>query len=196
MPRKPRVPAYCLHRPTGQAYCRVEGKFHYLGEYGSAESRERYGRLIAEKAGASPVPAATRDEPKPAITISELCLAYWKHAEGYYRKGDRTTGELHPIRIALRHLREIYGSSIAAEFGPLAMRALQRHLVQKGMGRTTINALMRRVRSLFKWGASMELVPVEVYQAIATVPPYAVHAAGVFSGVRNWYFKGSSLRYA
>ena len=45
MPKK-RKPAYTLHKPTGQARVRIKGKDHYLGEYGTPESRERYDDLI------------------------------------------------------------------------------------------------------------------------------------------------------
>ncbi len=41
-------PGYCLHKSTGQAIVRFGGKMHYLGAYGTAESKERYNRLKAE----------------------------------------------------------------------------------------------------------------------------------------------------
>ena len=47
MPKK-KKPAYLHHKATGQARCRIAGKDHYLGEFGSPESRERYEELIAE----------------------------------------------------------------------------------------------------------------------------------------------------
>ena len=49
MPRKPgKVPSYCRHKHSGQAVVRINGRDHYLGEYGSSDSHERYQRLIAE----------------------------------------------------------------------------------------------------------------------------------------------------
>ena len=48
MSRKGTVPAYTLHKATGQARIRINGKDHYLGEYRSPESRERYSELIAQ----------------------------------------------------------------------------------------------------------------------------------------------------
>ena len=47
MPKK-RKPSYLLHKPTSQARVRIDGKDHYLGEYGSQESRDRYDDLVAE----------------------------------------------------------------------------------------------------------------------------------------------------
>jgi hypothetical protein len=44
--RKP--PAYRLHKPTGQAVVRIDGRDHYLGKHGAEASQEKYRRLIAE----------------------------------------------------------------------------------------------------------------------------------------------------
>ena len=41
-------PACTLHKPTGEARVRIDGRDHYLGVYGSRESRLRYDDLIAE----------------------------------------------------------------------------------------------------------------------------------------------------
>lgn len=46
MPRKPTVPSYCLHKPSGQARVRINGKDYYLGKYGSPESHDLYDELI------------------------------------------------------------------------------------------------------------------------------------------------------
>ncbi|WP_417847301.1 hypothetical protein [Thalassoglobus sp.] len=35
MPRKPKVPSYCLHKASGQAVVRINGRDHYLGLYGT-----------------------------------------------------------------------------------------------------------------------------------------------------------------
>ena len=56
MARKANVfPSYLLHKPTGQARVRIDGKDHYLGPYGSEESRILYGQLIAKHAGGVPI---------------------------------------------------------------------------------------------------------------------------------------------
>ncbi len=45
--RNGHVPAYRLHKPSGQARVIIDGKHVYLGGYGSPESREKYARLLA-----------------------------------------------------------------------------------------------------------------------------------------------------
>ena len=43
-----------------------------------------------------------------------------RFAEGYYRKGDKPTGEVDRIRQALRPLKRHYGRHPAKGFGPIA----------------------------------------------------------------------------
>ena len=49
MPRPKSIPSYRLHKPSGRARVILDGKQIYLGRFGSAESREAYARLIAER---------------------------------------------------------------------------------------------------------------------------------------------------
>ena len=49
MPRISPVPPYSLHRHTGQARVRIDGRDYYLGIHGSPESRQKYAQLIAER---------------------------------------------------------------------------------------------------------------------------------------------------
>ena len=74
-----RIPAYCRHRATGQAYVTIEGREHYLGKYGTAASRQAYNRLIAEWI------ANDRHLPAPAgeLTIVELIARFTEHAKAY-----------------------------------------------------------------------------------------------------------------
>ena len=46
MARKPSF-EYSLHQASGQAYVRVDGRFVYLGKYGTHESRVRHQNLVA-----------------------------------------------------------------------------------------------------------------------------------------------------
>src|SRR5579875_1811482 len=93
--RSPRVPKYRHYKPKGLAVVRIRGKDHYLGRFGSEESKELYRRLIAEHLSApacagraAPVCGAS----SPSLT--GLVLAYWdRHVVGYYVKGGRPTSE-------------------------------------------------------------------------------------------------------
>jgi hypothetical protein len=46
--RSPCIPKYRRYRPKDLAVVRIDGRDHYLGEFGSDESKEHYRRLIAD----------------------------------------------------------------------------------------------------------------------------------------------------
>ena len=54
---KAKAPKYCLHKPSGRAYIRIRGRVRYIGEHGTQESLETYGRLVAEIAAQPDVSA-------------------------------------------------------------------------------------------------------------------------------------------
>ena len=175
-----RVPRYCLHKARGLAYVRDSGKFHYLGAYGSPESKEAYSRFLIElearRVGA-PLPSP---DPSGEMTLVELCAAYLDFAEGYYVKNGHPTGEMSTVYRSLRLLRELYGHTATVDFGPLALRTVQEQMVHSPPARAskkptrysrkTINSTCESIKRIFKWAASHELIPVAVYQALATVP--------------------------
>ena len=99
-----------------------------------------------------------------------MILAFWRHAEVHYRAPDGTpSGELVNLKVAIRPLRKLYGETPARDFGPLALRAVRDEMVRSGLARTSVNARVNRIRRAFRWAASVELVPVAVVQALATV---------------------------
>ncbi len=80
-----RTPSYRLHRPTGQAVFQIDVQDCYLGKYGTDSSREKYDRIISERLANGrrlSEPMQTQRD----LTTVELIVAYWKFAEGYYRK--------------------------------------------------------------------------------------------------------------
>jgi integrase len=165
-----RIPTYRRYKPKNLGLVVIDGKQHYLGPYGSPESLAAYERLVQEWL-ARKADMLVGAEDNPRLTIDELLVAFWKHAEGHYRKPDGSpSGELENLKLALRPLRRLYGQTPAREFGPVALRAVREAMVKSGLGRTTVNARVNRVRRMFKWAASVELIPAAVVQALQTVP--------------------------
>jgi hypothetical protein len=56
-----------------------------------------------------------------------------RHVKVHYVKAGKPTAEQRCIHSALRVLRESYGHTIAAEFGPLAPKALRAKIIQPQM---------------------------------------------------------------
>ena len=165
------VPTYRLHSPSGTARCWVAGRWVTLGKYNSPVSRAEYARIVAELAVAPTTGQPTPASPRAAdVTVNEVLLAFWRYAEHHYRRADGTsTNELPQFRQTFRLVRELYGHTPAGEFGPLALKALRQRMIDVGWSRKLINQRVGRVKRAFKWAASEQLIPVAVFQSLATV---------------------------
>ena len=178
MPVNPRkIPSYRLHKPTGQAVVRLDGRDHYLGKHGSEASHDLYRRKVAEwlasgtTAARPAVDQARPTRPPSNLSVGEMILAFWTaHAEKYYRRPDGTpSGELANFRDALRPLSRLYSRTPAAAFGPLTLRSVRQSMIDSGLCRNVINQRVGKIARVFKWAASVEMLPVEVYQSLRTV---------------------------
>src|SRR5512135_765541 len=172
MPRlSKKFPSYRLHRPSGRAVVTLNGKDNYLGDWNSPESRAEYDRLIGEWLAAGRGRPKAEDTPSPNdLTVSEVLLAFWSHAETHYRDPDgEPSHELKNIRDALKYVRRLYGKIPARAYGPLALRAVRDMMVKSGLARTTINARVNRIRRVFMWAASVEMVPASVVESLRTL---------------------------
>lgn len=186
MPRKFHVPTLRRHAATGQARVLIRRRHLYLGQYGSPEAEEKYRRIVAEylASGGVTTPSTDVDQPK-SLTINALVLAYWRHAERYYCKNGKPTSELSTLREPLRVLRRLYGSTPAADFGPLKLKAVREELLLdsdqrttgtedekqkiRGQCRSTVNRSISRIRRMFAWAVENELVPATVLHGIKAV---------------------------
>ena len=158
-------PKYRHHRSSGQAVVTLNGVDHYLGPWQSKASKAEYDRLVGAWLAAGRSLTPVNDS-----TVVELCAAYRRFAEGYYRKNGQPTRSIERVRVALRYLRQIHGTTPVSSFGPLALQALQQHFVSEGKGRRYVNYLTAEIKRVFKWGVSQEIVPAMVHHALATVP--------------------------
>lgn len=120
------------------AFVELEGVRHYLGRYGSKESRTRYHRLVAEwEANGRQLPAAC-DE----LDVEELTARYLTWAVGYYRDADgNETSEPRNFRTVVRYLNNLYGDLSAASFGPRKLKTFQHWLVKRGLSRNSCNQM-------------------------------------------------------
>jgi len=173
-----KLPSYRLHRPSGQAIVSLDGKDFYLGPHSTRVSRSEYDRLIAEWLAHGRRLPSTSDRP-PDLTVDDLILRYWEFARIHYSRDGVTSRELDNIRDALRHVRPLYERSPAAGFGPLALKAVRRAMVDAGLCRSTINARVGKIRRLFKWAVGEELVPAPVYQGLQAVEGLRAGRGGV-----------------
>lgn len=108
-------------------------------------------------------------------SIIHLMRAYWTWAKTYYRPQEYLT-----LKIALRVLKQFYGTTPVSEFGPKKLRIVRESMIRgekegpyprDPWSRSYINHQCRRIRQMFKWAASHELADASIYQALCTMEP-------------------------
>jgi hypothetical protein len=117
-------PSYPKKPHKGQARITVRlpnGKRRdlFLGAFGSAESRAEYRRVLAElEVSGGHYPLEDDSSAPSGLTVSELCMKFWKHAETYYRLPDGSpTGEQNHYEYALNpvlNLASMNNSGVAS----------------------------------------------------------------------------------
>lgn len=162
-----RIPSYRLHRPSGRAVVTLNGKDHYLGAFGSAESKTEYQRLISEWLARHKAPQAPRGE---VLSLAEVMLAYLQFANTYYRTPEgEASPEIKNIKMALRTLEELYAHTRAEDFGPLALKTVRQRMIQDDLCRKLINQRIGIIKRMFKWASSEELIPATVHHGLLCV---------------------------
>ena len=192
-----RPPKYRLHKTTKQAVVSFFGKHIYLGPYGSQRSLQRYQEVLTEweylrdrerddiqadskhrapdtNGEVSGVTASTLREKNLAgspIAICELILVYRRHTHQYYRKNGEVTREAGAIDDALRILRRHHALTYASDFGPVLLDQLRESMIDElDWSRKYINKQVNRIRGMFKWASSQEIIDVSITRALRELP--------------------------
>lgn len=186
------VPTYRKHKQTGRATVsiyRQDGSRTEIvlqGDFGSERSKQAYERLLCQlRAGAGKMPC---DAARWDLSVAELVERFMAHARTYHVDATKTpTSEIAALTAAIRPLVRLFADTPAAEFGPLALQTLRNAIVNGswmsdeeqcehakakrpvGLARSTTNKNINRIKSLFKWAASVELIPASVHHGLATV---------------------------
>jgi integrase len=161
-----RLPSYRLHKPTGLAVVSIGGRDVYLGKHDSPESRSEYDRIIAEWLATGRRPMVADAASGADLSMNEMVLAYLQHVDAYYIKNGKSTSEPVNIRLALRPLRQLYGHTLAREFGPLRLKTVRQAMIDSDLCRSEINKRVRRVIRAFKWAVSEEMVPPSLHHGL------------------------------
>lgn len=167
MPR-PRNPFPTPRQHKGRAvvgvYDGVTRRTITLGAWGSPEAEKEFARVLAETRATVPKPVGS------GVTVSEVLLAFLRWAEGYYCNSDgKPTNEIVELKRSVRPVRELYGDTPAAEFGPKKLAAVRQQMTDADLCRSLVNRRIDRIKRVFKWASAEELVPVTVYQSLRTL---------------------------
>lgn len=66
-------------------------------------------------------------------------------------------------------VRELFGRTPAAEFGPKQLKAVRQAMVERDWCRNVVNAQVDRVKRMFKWATAEEMIPGDVYHSLLAV---------------------------
>ena len=137
-----RPPKYRRHEAKGLAVVTLDGRDHYLGEYGAAASQEAYRRLTAEWLLAG----GKRPPSRQDVTVAEVLAAYLRFAKGYYVKNGEPTNEVPMLKRVIGMVKRLYGRELAADLGPLALKACRQQMIEQGWCRNQVNKQTDRVK--------------------------------------------------
>ncbi len=175
------VPSYRRQGGKGRdkAFVEWKGDRIYLdGKYDSPESWEHYHRFLLENVYTENPPAPRSSEVDPPIVL--LVMSYLDFAQGFYPdEKQNSSSEYGHLRRIGSLLVRCYGSEPCREFGPKKLKQFQEALPRMhgdddeplNWSRSYINHQVSRLRRIFRWGVSEELVPVGVYESLKTVAP-------------------------
>jgi integrase len=158
-PRKPRVPSYRHHKPSGQAVVTLNGRDIYLGPWDTPESKAAYDRFTAEwlARGRQQSPPPAREQAAQATLLKEVILAYYRHCEATVRPV-----ELDKVRDALKPVRLLYGETEAVSFDAISYPVIRSKMVEAGLSISTIRNRLSVVKKMLGWGVVRRLIPHEV----------------------------------
>lgn len=123
MPRLTKsTPKYRRHQASGQAFVVLNGRYHYLGNFRSKESRTQYDQLIGQWLASGRSPVFGIDQESHQLTISRLVGLYRKHAEARYRAPPLVKPRTKPSRS--ESFRHDISALISAEFSLFAVKDL------------------------------------------------------------------------
>jgi integrase len=180
-------PTLHLHRSSGQAYVRINGRNVYLGRYDSPESREAYQRILA--AGGAPAP-----KPTAGVTVAGVIARFLADAEA---TRDPRGREVEQFKLSLAPVLRLYGSRPADEFDADALEVVQRALASGSwltdkeravrakrkqscaLSRNVVNRRVVRIRTAWRWAERKKLVPEGRWAALCALPGLPKGAKGV-----------------
>ncbi len=158
-----KLPKYALHRPSGNARVRINGKDYYLGEYDSPESHEEYDRLIAKYV------LKKLDPLRDSVSISRLSVMYVEFAKGYYVKDGKPTSEISVIQLGLKPLVRLFGREKVNSFGPRKLTMVRQDMISRKLARTTINKAIQRINRMLRWATEHEYADGSVSTACKAI---------------------------
>lgn len=162
------VPAYNLHRASGQAYVTIQNKRHYLGPHGSRISRERYASLLT-----------SWEDSQKIVTLPMLRRPTVAQLVDRYLDARRSSRRLRVLRHQLLPVQELLGSRPAEALRVADLLRLRQHWAGKDWALRTIQQAELTLRQLYRWGIAQEYFGAEVLIRLEAAEPIPANLAPV-----------------
>ena len=156
-----------------------QGKIHYLGQYGSPESKTAYARFVAENRVETTL-LVPKPEEGASVTVSELGIAFLDHT-----KDTLDTACYGHYKIIIGNfLFKLYGNdTLVNDFKPSCLKLVRSEMIQsRRFNRNTINKYIKRIVSMFTWGVEEELVDPNTALALKAVKSLQAGHPDTFEG--------------
>ncbi len=158
------IPTYRKHRASGQAVVTLNGVDHYLGRFGTPQSKAEYDRIINEWLALGRRLPAQSSAGSAEWLVKELVIGYFGQCAATL-----PDVELDKIKYALKPVRELYGETPATKFGPVAFQAVRQKLVDSGLGISTIRQRLGIIKRMVAWGVANERLPGDALHRLQAV---------------------------
>jgi hypothetical protein len=140
MPRRVHtLPAYRLHKASGNAVVTIGGVDRYLGKHGTEESKAAYDRTIQEWLASGRAPTPAQQGGRTGLAVAGLPERYREFTERHDQHEEKPSRKAEQIRLALKPLRRLYASPLASDSGPVACKAVRGQTGASGLCRRTVN---------------------------------------------------------
>jgi integrase len=202
--KKSPFPAPVHHKPRDQdvLFLRdASGKRRmvYLGKHGSPEAARRYREVLSAHLAGQPLPAASSDSTASFWpTIAQLVAGFLVHADRYYRDAEgRISREVTNYRLALRFLLRFHRDTPTDRFSVTDLSRIRDAIVDEEFGqridargrpvpgtgkrrcRNYVNACVRRIKQVLRWGTTQRLVPGGVWHELSALSGLTIGRSGV-----------------
>lgn len=174
----PLAPQMRVHKKTGHARCRVNGREYWFGRAGTTECAERYRAFLKRWAEANDAPAPPPPPARGQVTVAGALGPYLAEIKGTATAGQlRTNSRWWRARSMAAEVEHLAGVRLA-DFGPkifaewlerVAAKPITKAGEQVPRTRTHIRELATELLRVFEWAVREELIGPERLVALRTV---------------------------
>lgn len=188
-----RLPKYRRHS-SDRGFVEYRGKRHYFpGAYNSPESVDAYKRFVRAITVAAPQPEL-KGRPGEPLTVAQIAEHYLRHVRKWTDKRGKPSAEVYHVEGMLRFLLADHAALPMEEFGPKALKAVRKKMVEarkvrsvvkrvkgktkrvrveldEGLSRRYVNDQVKRIGRFFWWAVGEELLPASVADSLRGVRP-------------------------